>query len=904
MIKVLKYDSLRKLSTTTIKMRNVSKVEAKSQTAVLQKIINKKYLPSLAEIWSLKKLWGKLFVIIPNGVFEKKITEPIQKFSAELQEKNRLQPERNATVVLFEIKKMRNALKKSFSDDEGQYYLDKLQSFLSENLYDKGVAYINKLVKQIAGDGSLGIADKIAAQNPVIAEVCRDHQELLNKPAIEHIQGLLSYLKRPKKTLEQQITEIQANYDVKSKSLIEENKVKIEKIKENTEKAEIFKKDALRDADIAQKRAEAAKAEFAQVTEAAKAKFAKLEQDEIAQRNLKKESDKEFEEKIANAIKNNDIKLQEKLRIDFEKTKQVHEAKMQEILNNKIKVSKMIQAYEDMVIKKSMKGFGKVAGYKEEIKALKAHFEPFIEKQLDGIDIEMPAPMLFFGPKGNGKTMFKESLIEEIGYNNIKLQLTLDPKQDFENLKNAAKQGLERYNQDKTSSIISIDEFDGFVGKDNPMIQEFRAFIENMRKDYNCTIFATTNHPEKIDAELLKGELFTKTALPPSDKNNAAAILKHYAEDFAEENVNYDELAELITKWQPNEAFSNAKIEVIVINLIKSSKDMNTLTQKDLANAIESNFPDIDKKALLTFNQQIQYCKDITSNIEKTTSSNVFKSQLPKVVEDKEFDQFYEVSARQYAKEEPSLKGKEKLMKESLPDLYKAMDNRPDNNTLVEILKVINPENKDFIIKDAVPSLYKASNQATLIEALKIITPENKEFIIQEAIPALERNTEILDLKQSIGEVLKLLTPQTIDCLDKLAIKAKEYKIDNASDTLGLLRVLTPEKKDVAFNELFPYLIENAEKYKFKLGGYMGKILEVTTPENRDFMMNEAIPTIMQNAQKLKIGLNGAIKILGIVDKNNLKTIETIANNIEKYDIRDQDGLFDIEKFKKYINQN
>lgn len=292
-----------------------------------------------------------------------------------------------------------------------------------------------------------------------------------------------------------------------------------------------------------------------------------------------------------------------------------------------------------------------------------------------------------------------------------------------------------------------------------------------------------------------------------------------------------------------------------------------------------------------------------TMSAPKPAEPVIFKPQLSKVVDDEVLDQGYEVSAKEYAKADQLLNGKEEFIKKTLPDLYKALG-KPDNNTLIAVLKVITPENRDFMIKEAIPNLYKAFDQATLLEALKVITPENKDFLIKESIPVFERNAEELEIKKSMPDVLKLLTPQNIDCLDKLASKAKEYKIENASDTLALLRTLTPEKKELAFNELFPYLLENSEKLKITTGIDMAKFLRITTPENKDFIIKEAIPTVMQNAQKLKIGLVGVIKILGIVDKNNLKTIETIANNIEKYDIRDQDGFFDIEKFEKCLNQN
>lgn len=211
---------------------------------------------------------------------------------------------------------------------------------------------------------------------------------------------------------------------------------------------------------------------------------------------------------------------------------------------------------------------------------------------------------------------------------------------------------------------------------------------------------------------------------------------------------------------------------------------------------------------------------------------------------------------------------------------------------------------KRDLIREVIPDIMPIhENESALQAVLEILTPENKAFVTKQAIPTLLRNESILDGGQSIGEALKIVSVDTIDCLDKLAKNAEAFKIKNQVDTLNILRAITAKNKDFAFNELFPYLAQNAEKYRIHRGGYMAKFLDVVTPQNKDFILNEALPTLLKNSESLNIDIIEALKIVKHLNKDNLKNVQTIAENVEKLGLKDADGFIDVDKFVAQLNK-
>lgn len=313
--------------------------------------------------------------------------------------------------------------------------------------------------------------------------------------------------------------------------------------------------------------------------------------------------------KMEEAKKQNDAKLQEALKIQMQEMQKSHKTEMEELSKSIDKASQAADRFEAIRNKSNAKGFGKIAGYQEQIDTLLDHFGTPIALEKNGQAADVPGGILFFGPQGNGKTTFANAFAGQLDCELVSIRPEVDnPKKNWANLDKKIELAKKRFTQDRTRTIILINEFDEFAPTNSRIVGSMKDLMDTLSKDYHCTIFATTNYPERIDKILLRDGRFYKAGLPPADKPNAEAVLKHYAEDFADKDVKYAELADEIVKTQPDKAFSNARIRASVVQIAEKCKNMGKkLTQGDLLESIKKLGPDIDKVALETFEKQLKY---------------------------------------------------------------------------------------------------------------------------------------------------------------------------------------------------------------------------------------------------------------------------------------------------------
>ncbi len=329
--------------------------------------------------------------------------------------------------------------------------------------------------------------------------------------------------------------------------------------------------------------------------------------------------------KLEEAEKQHNIKLQEELKLKLEEIQKAQKTEMDEITKDIKDLMQSSSVFEKIDNKANLKGFGKIAGYQDQINTLLDHFGTPIALERLGKTADVPGGILFFGPQGNGKTTFAEAFAGQLGCELVKITPEPDAKTNWHNLEKIAKGAQARFEKNRTRTVILINEFDNFAfnGPKNGFKRVIEAisslrfvdiniklkkFIDECSKKYHCTIFATTNYPERIDKGLLISSQLYKTGLPPASKANAAAVLKHYAEGFAESGINYEELAEQIVKNQPNEAYSNSKIKSVVMDLVKADGNKTRkITQEDLRKSIENKGTDISKQDLDNFNKQLEY---------------------------------------------------------------------------------------------------------------------------------------------------------------------------------------------------------------------------------------------------------------------------------------------------------
>lgn len=286
------------------------------------------------------------------------------------------------------------------------------------------------------------------------------------------------------------------------------------------------------------------------------------------------------------------------------------------------------EMYEKMHKTNSKNGFGSVAGYQKEKDLLLTQIGNSIIAERSGQPADVPNGILFYGPKGNGKSLFAKAFAEQLDCHHVKIELDIDEATNWKNLRTAAQKAQENFEKDGKRTIIRIEEFNDFAPKDSKIVSVLKSFMDDVSQKYHATIFATTNYPEKIDDVLLRsGRFNVKVALAPADKKNVIEILKHYGKDFADESVNFEELAEEIVKVQPEAAFSNAKIQAIIQDLVKGQvgpentnnsfvfadfvKKGCKISQREIIENIKKLGADISKAALDKFLEQIKYVKSL-----------------------------------------------------------------------------------------------------------------------------------------------------------------------------------------------------------------------------------------------------------------------------------------------------
>ncbi len=112
--------------------------------------------------------------------------------------------------------------------------------------------------------------------------------------------------------------------------------------------------------------------------------------------------------------------------------------------------------------------------------------------------------------------------------------------------------------------------------------------------DNNITLLLTTNNPLDIDKELLK-DLYT-IAVNPSDKKNCLKVLKFYAGNLTEQEL--EELVDKLGQQSQNSAYSNAQIKKICTD---ANVKNNSNKKEFMLNLIEKTMPEIKEKDLAKF---------------------------------------------------------------------------------------------------------------------------------------------------------------------------------------------------------------------------------------------------------------------------------------------------------------
>lgn len=177
-----------------------------------------------------------------------------------------------------------------------------------------------------------------------------------------------------------------------------------------------------------------------------------------------------------------------------------------------------------------------------------------IKSEKAGQKIDIPGSILIFSPVSTGKTMLGHAIAEEAGCTTTKVEcgfrVSDKTRTEFiENLEKEAVNAEERFKQDRTRTIVFIDNLTRIVSKESNILKPFEKFIKTCSERYHFMVVGTTCHPSELGVNLEDAKVFPfRIALNPPTSNDTAEIFKHYLDGRTSGVVNYDLLANSLIK--------------------------------------------------------------------------------------------------------------------------------------------------------------------------------------------------------------------------------------------------------------------------------------------------------------------------------------------------------------------
>ena len=334
---------------------------------------------------------------------------------------------------------------------------------------------------------------------------------------------------------------------------------------------------------------------------------------------------------VKNEQKNVILKLQQEIE-DLKNAKEVQDVKTASEVD---KLNRMKAEQEILTRRERDKGWNRIAGYD----VLKTQMEEaFINKlaaEKAGYEVNMPNGILLYGQHGTGKTRFAEAFAQQAGCNFVEINTMQDNDDILDDVQSELKKSKKSYAMGevpRTRTIILLDDFNAIahlndsekrelenkgIDFEDTSVGQLADALRDSASKYKATIFMTTNHPRKIDSELLSSQLIPyQIFLGPPNPYDAAQIFKYHVNDFTNQDIDYNKLGNEVAKAILNDEAYSAQGIVNIVDYAKEKAKGAELTEADLIQAIEHVKPDITPK---TFNA---FLDDMSELLAETVKKN------------------------------------------------------------------------------------------------------------------------------------------------------------------------------------------------------------------------------------------------------------------------------------------
>lgn len=299
------------------------------------------------------------------------------------------------------------------------------------------------------------------------------------------------------------------------------------------------------------------------------------------------------------------------------------------------KIDKLKREQEILTRREAGKGWNKIAGYDSLKTQMEDTFINKLAQEKAGYEVTMPNGILLYGQHGTGKTRFAEAFAQQADCHFVEIDTMQDNDDILQDIRSELKKAKKLYKSEETPkkrTIILLDDFNAIAQLsekekeelanqnydfEDTTVGQLAEYLEDSASNYKSTIFMTTNHPKRIDSELLNENLIPyQIFLGPPNPKDAAEIFKYHTKDFTSQNIDYNRLGNEVAKAIENEEAYSAQGIVNIVEYAKEKAIGAEITESDLLNAIKEVKPDITKK---TFNDFLNEMSDI---LEEYTSRN------------------------------------------------------------------------------------------------------------------------------------------------------------------------------------------------------------------------------------------------------------------------------------------
>ena len=285
--------------------------------------------------------------------------------------------------------------------------------------------------------------------------------------------------------------------------------------------------------------------------------------------------------------------------------------KMKEIRLETLEQIRQIEKGEDITkpvfVDVPKTGISKIAGYEDEISVLEDEFIIKVKKEKAGEDQDVFGSLLFFGPQGNGKTYITGAVADATNSDIVKIRIPNvkeeQIKKGMQKIYAAAENSAQKFEEDRTRTIIFIDEVDKMLTSSSPILDEFSEFIKTCSDKYHCSVFAATNNPLDLAVDFDDPDIFPiKMSIDTPDDKNVKAMFDFYLQDRTSGDVDIEKLLLLMReKEQETQGkYNNGQIKKMTCDALTGCYT-GEITQDSMEEQIKGTTPDLTSDLLAKF---------------------------------------------------------------------------------------------------------------------------------------------------------------------------------------------------------------------------------------------------------------------------------------------------------------